>query len=157
MGPCATRFAFRSTRRRLNVPRPSGANASAVPASHASRHHVGQVEVCNSPRSGAAGFAAFDYGIPSLWAAMRPPAEPPESFELSDQTEAVLIARPRLEVEVRALDPAALAFLAACAESVSLVAAAAAALGADPAAILADTFAGLISAGAFVRLSEERP
>lgn len=96
--------------------------------------------------------AWFDANIVSLWAANRPPAEPPEAFELSQGGEGVLIARPGLGVEHHLLGFAAYAFLSACFAGASLADAAARAATAEPSADIFAIVALSLEAGAFVGL-----
>ena len=76
--------------------------------------------------------AAFTQNIPSLWRANRPPATPPEQFELCDRPERLALVRPKLEVCTRILSAPAHAFLVACANGESLAAAARAGAKAGP-------------------------
>jgi hypothetical protein len=94
----------------------------------------------------------FDRGVPALWAALRSPV-PPAEAELSDAPQGVLVARPALEVGHRLLGAGAFALLDACRAGLSLAAAATRALVAQPNLPLAATFADLIAAGAFARLT----
>ena len=97
----------------------------------------------------------FDDNIPSLWLANRPPAEPPERFELVERGEGLLVVRPHAEVRSRTLDAGAFAFVAACAAGASLAAAAEAAL-AEPGADLPAIIAACLEDGLFVALQPTR-
>lgn len=98
----------------------------------------------------SARLAAFDDGIPTLWAALR--AGPPDELVLDPQPQAVLVVRPGGAVEHHILSPGALAFLIACAAEESLGKAAAVALAEEPDLDLSQAFAALIAAGAFSAL-----
>jgi hypothetical protein len=94
----------------------------------------------------------FERGVPGLWTALVGP-EPPAQAELSDAPQGVLVVRPGLQVDHRLLGPGAFALLDGCRAGLSLAAAAERALSAEPGLPLADIFADLIVAGAFVRLA----
>lgn len=86
--------------------------------------------------------AAFDCPAASLWQAHQ--ADAPQMLEtIKWKPEIVLVTRPRLRVDVRAIDPATHAFLTA--PTLGEAAVAAAARGGDVAAI----FAALLTLGAF--------
>lgn len=95
------------------------------------------------------GLAAFDQNLVSLWLAHHGSDEALEGFELIDAPEQALVVRRGLEVEVRRIDGAAHAFLAACAAGESLTAAAERALAADPAADFPQIIGLTLAAGAF--------
>ncbi len=95
--------------------------------------------------------AWFDDNSASLWLATRPPAVPPESFELAPTPEGLLLARPGAEVTAGRLDQPAFAFLHACVAGRPLTEAAACAMEAGPADL--DTIvAAALEQGLFVRL-----
>jgi hypothetical protein len=87
---------------------------------------------------------AFDCPVASLWQAHRP--EAPQRFDtLEWVAETVLVTRPALRIDVRAIDAATHAFLTA--PTLGEAAMAAAARGGDVAAIFTD----LLTLGAFAR------
>jgi hypothetical protein len=94
--------------------------------------------------------AAFEAGLPSLWAAARVGRD---DLDLSGDAEGLLLLRPAGRVIHRVVGPADIAFLAACragkplAEAISLVAEAA------PQADLQALFAALIADGVFSGLN----
>lgn len=101
----------------------------------------------------------FEDGTPSLWVALQA-EDPPAEAALASEPEGLLLTRPGLEVGHLLLSRGAYAFLQACRIGESLAMAAQAALAAEPDLPLAETFAELIIAGAFARLtplSETRP
>lgn len=98
----------------------------------------------------SARLAAFDDGLPTLWAALR--AGPAGELALDPGPEAVLLVRPGGAVSHHVLSPGALAFLIACAAEESLGEAAAVALAEEPELDLPQAFAALIAAGAFSAL-----
>ena len=99
------------------------------------------------------GLAAFDQTLASLWLAHQPPNPPPQAFEITDDAEWIVMARPGLEVHARRLDRAAYLFLAACAEGDSLLTAAERALAADADAQLPEIIAIGLELGVFARLN----
>lgn len=97
-------------------------------------------------------FEAFGDTTPSLWQALQPPGDPPAAFELEPRPEALLFVRPGLDIEAQVIGAGTLAFLAASRDGSSLADAAMAALTVEPGLDLSDTFARLVSAGAFATL-----
>jgi len=91
-------------------------------------------------------FAAFEAGLPSLWAAARAGEE---DLELSDRPEALLCVRPHGAVRHRVIGQAEAEFLRACREGLTTAQAGERALSDHPDADLAALFAGLIADGAF--------
>lgn len=104
----------------------------------------------------AARLAWFDGDIPSLWIANRPPAPAPDSFEMTDRAEGMLVTRPGLTVQTQVVDAPAFAFLDACARGLSLAEAAAAALETDPGADLLAILDLSLEAGAVAALEPIR-
>src|SRR5882672_3770243 len=101
----------------------------------------------------SARLAAFEQNIVSLWLAHQAPASSLDAFELADTPERVLIARPQLEVGVSVLDDASYAFFTSCAAGETLLAAAEAALAANPAADFRQIVATGLGSGAFAALA----
>lgn len=95
--------------------------------------------------------SAFDYNLASLWLAHQP-ACLPAMFEVVEQREQIIIARPALEVRTQTLDRATYAFFSACAAGESLLAAAERALAADANAQFPNIIAIGLDLGAFTRL-----
>ena len=93
----------------------------------------------------ATGFAGFDTPAPDIWRAHQDDAEADALDSLDWRPAVALVTRPFGAVQVTPIDPAALAFLQACAEGRTLGEAGLAAAGAD----LAELFSTLITAGAF--------
>ncbi len=91
-------------------------------------------------------FAAFEAGLPSLWAGARAGRD---DLELSETAEGLLLSRPEASVAYRVVGPADCAFLAACRMGRSLAEAAGLAAQADPGADLQTLFADLIAAKVF--------
>jgi len=98
-------------------------------------------------------WASFPWAVPTLWQALREDSAL-AGFDLEDRAEGLLLTRPDLDVAFSVVAPGAVAFLAACAEGLSMAAAAAAALSADPGLNLQASFAHLVAAGAFTCLGE---
>jgi hypothetical protein len=96
--------------------------------------------------------AALDQTIASLWLAHQAPAPLQGGFEIGDDPEWIIFARPGLEVKARKLDRASFAFFSACANGECLLAAAERALAADGSAQLSDIIAIGLELGAFGRL-----
>jgi hypothetical protein len=95
----------------------------------------------------------FDDGVAEVWRLIRPPAEPPAEIELAPAPAGLLLVRPDAAVETLALTRAGFVFLSACAQGLSLAAAADGALSAEPGADFARQFAVLIEIGAFSTLT----
>lgn len=100
----------------------------------------------------SARLAAFDDGLPTLWAALRAADGPPAELALDPEPQAALLVRPGGAVADHMLSPGVLAFLIACAAEESLGEAAAVALAEEPDIDLSQAFAALIAAGAFSAL-----
>ena len=90
--------------------------------------------------------AAFDHNLASLWLAHRDEAGPAE-FEITATPEYILIARQALEVAPRLISPAEHAFLTACQNENSIMAAAGSALAIDPAASLPEIIGAHLASG----------
>ena len=91
-------------------------------------------------------FAAFDAGLPGLWAAAR---EGRDDLELSETAQGLLLSRPDASVAYRVIGPADCAFLAACRMGLPLAEAMGLAAEADRDADLQILFAALIADGVF--------
>jgi hypothetical protein len=89
-----------------------------------------------------------DVPVASLWLAHQPSAAPDAIQQVEWQSEVALVTRPADRVIVRVADPGSAAFLSACARGGPLVEAACAADEAG--GNVAEVFAGLIAAGAFL-------
>lgn len=89
-------------------------------------------------------FAAFDAGLPSLWAAAR---EGREDLELSDRAEALLCVRDKGAVMHWVVGEAEVAFLRACHDGLTAAEAAERAAAVQP--DIAPLFAALIARGVF--------
>jgi hypothetical protein len=91
---------------------------------------------------------AYDAPVASLWLAHQPSAAPDAIQQVEWRPEIALVTRPAGAVMVRVADPGTSAFLSACARGEPLLEAAVAAdeAGGD----VAQVFAGLIAAGAFL-------
>jgi hypothetical protein len=94
----------------------------------------------------------FADGVAEVWRLTRPPAEPPAEIVLDPHPSGLLIVRPDAAVETLPLTRSGFVFLTACAEGLSLAAAADQALSAEPGADFARQFADLIAIGAFMSL-----
>lgn len=97
----------------------------------------------------------FDWSVPSIWLANRPDATPGREVDWADTPEGLLILRPQLTVGHRPLSRSEWMFLDACRTGRTLGQAATAALRPDPRVNLSQTFADLLSVGAFTRLEPE--
>jgi len=98
-------------------------------------------------------FGWFEQPIHTIWRRNRT-APDAIADELDWRAEGVLVTRPRDDVATGAINRAAAAFLAACADGATLAAATVRALESDPQADLAATFAQLVGAGAFTALED---
>jgi hypothetical protein len=98
----------------------------------------------------SARFAAFDAGLPGLWAAARAGHN---DLDLSEDPEGLLLLRPAGRVIHRVVGPADIAFLAACRAGKPLAEAIGRAAEAAPQADLQALFAALIADGAFSGLN----
>lgn len=103
----------------------------------------------------SAQFFWFDWTVPSIWLANRPDAEPGRTVDWTDTPQGLLILRPHMTVVQRPLSRAEWMFLDACRSGRTLGQAATAALRPDPRVNLSQTFADLLSVGAFTRLEPE--
>ena len=97
-------------------------------------------------------FAGFEDSTPDLWRALQPPAEAPETLELGDVPQGLLITRPALEITTTVIGSGELAFLEACEAGHSLADAAVAALTCEPDLDLSALFARQMTAGVFASL-----
>lgn len=97
-------------------------------------------------------FAGFEDTTPSLWHALQPPGEAPADFELEPEPRGLLLVRPGLDIDGQVITPGALAFLSSCRAGETLAVAAVSALSAEPDLNLRETFAALVTAGAFITL-----
>ncbi len=97
-------------------------------------------------------FAAFDAGLPSLWAAAR---DGREDLDLSGTSETLLLARCDGAVRARIVGAAETEFLRACRDGATSAEAAERALLADPDVPLAPLFAALIAEGVFRGLNPD--
>ena len=95
-------------------------------------------------------FAAFDAGVPSLWAASRAGRD---DLDLSERPEGLLLVRPGGRVIHRVIGPADIAFLTASRARLTLAEAIGLATEADSEADLQALFAALIADGAFSDLT----
>lgn len=109
---------------------------------------LNRLSLCLHPAARPLWFAC---GAAGLWSDLQGEATPAEA-ELDPNPGGLLLTRPAHEVLHRPVGRGAFAFLTACEAGASLAAAAQAALADDPDLPLAETFAELISAGAFARL-----
>jgi hypothetical protein len=96
--------------------------------------------------------AAFDHNLASLWLTHRE-EEGPAEFEITATPEHVLISRRDLEVSPRLISPAEHAFLTACQNGDSIMAAAGSALAIDPAAALPEIIGAHVAAGVLSSLT----
>jgi hypothetical protein len=99
-------------------------------------------------------FAAFEAGLPGLWAAARGGED---ALELSEDPQGLLLIRPASQVLHRIIGPADIAFLAACRAGKSLAEAIDLATQADAEANLQTLFAALIADGVFSGLNSGSP
>ena len=95
-------------------------------------------------------FAAFDAGLPGLWAAARGGED---ALELSEEPQGLLLVRPASRVIHRIIGPVDIAFLAACRAGKPLAEAIDLATTADADANLQTLFAALIADGVFSGLN----
>lgn len=98
--------------------------------------------------------AAFNHNLASLWLSHQPPGPPAADFTVVSSPEWLLICRPVLEVRATILDTASHAFLSACADGASLLAAAERALAADADAQFTEIIATSLELGVFACLDE---
>lgn len=95
---------------------------------------------------------AFEQNMASLWLAHQASSGPQGGFEVVDDPEWIVFARPGLEVRAQMIDLPTHAFLAACVRGESLLAAAECALAVDVGAQFHDIITIGLDLGAFSRL-----